>query len=212
MRAKFRRSCIITGASLIFIALCMCVFNINESRTAAKRSQSALTELITVIEKVTESTAHPNTDDTEDDLFAQYEEPAPAEMPTVSIGDTGYCGYLTISELGLELPVINDFSYGALNTAPCRYSGCTESGDLIIAAHNFNSHFGRLGSLSDGAEIVFTDCSGRAFHYNIISIEEIRGDDVDAMLGKDADPWDMTLFTCTLSGRSRITVRAKLTY
>jgi sortase A len=212
MKAKFRRSCIILGASLIFIALCLCVFNINESRTAAKRSQSALSELITAIEEVTETTAQPTANDGEDDLFAQYEEPAPAEMPTVSIGDTGYCGYLTISELGLELPVINDFSYGALDSAPCRYSGSTDGGDLIIAAHNFSSHFRRLGSLSDGAEIVFTDCRGRTFHYNIISIEEIRGNDVDAMLSRDDDPWDMTLFTCTLSGKSRITVRAKLTY
>ena len=211
MRNKFRRLCIVSGAVLIFAALCLCVFNINESRTAAKRSQSALSQLRTVIEKPTVSTQAADNAE-EEDIFAQYEEPAPAEMPTVTLNDTGYCGYLTISELGLELPVIDDFSYGALNTAPCRYSGSTDGNDLIIAAHNFSSHFGRLGSLSDGAEIVFTDCSGRAFHYNIISIEEIRDNDVEAMLCKDDTPWDMTLFTCTLSGRSRITIRAKLTY
>ena len=106
--------------------------------------------------------------------------------------------------------MINDFSYEALDTAPCRYSGSAESNNIIIAAHNFGSHFGKLGSISDGAEIVFTDCSGRSFRYSIISIEEIRGSDVEEMLSKESSPWDMTLFTCTLSGKSRITVRAKL--
>lgn len=207
MRNKLRRLCIISGFVLIFAAFCLCVFNIAESRTAARRSKASLSELKDIIGKAPEPTAAAST---EDDLFARYDEPAPAEIPTVSIDNTGYCGYLTIAELGLELPVINDFSYEALDTAPCRYSGSAESNDIIIAAHNFGSHFGKLGSLSDGAEIIFTDCSGRSFRYSIISIEEIRGSDVEEMLSKESSPWDMTLFTCTLSGKSRITVRAKL--
>jgi sortase A len=207
MRSKFRKLCFVSGAALIFAAMCLCIFNITESRTAAKRSQASLSELKKAIVNTAKPTA---AESTEDDLFAQYEEPAKTEMPTVSIDNTGYCGYLTIAELGLELPVINDFSYEALDTAPCRYSGSAESNDIIIAAHNFGSHFGKLGSLSDGAEIIFTDCSGRSFRYSIISIEEIRGSDVEEMLSKESSPWDMTLFTCTLSGKSRITVRAKL--
>lgn len=212
MRNNFRRLCIISGSLLIFAALCLCIFNIARGRTAAKRSQSALSELKTVIDKTPQPTETTAADSTEDDLFAQYEEPAPAEIPTVRLDDRVYCGYLTIDELGLELPVINDFSYDALNIAPCRYSGSTDGNDLIIAAHNYSSHFGKLDRLTDGSEIVFTDCSGKTFRYNIISIEEIRGSDVEEMLSKDDTAWDMTLFTCTLSGKSRITVRAKLTY
>lgn len=210
MRNKLRRLCIVSGSLLIFAALCLCVFNMTESRIAEKRSQTSLSELKAVIEKAS-SEAEPAaaSGTTMDDLFAEYEEPAPAEMPTVTIGDTGYCGYITIAELGLELPVINDFSYDALNYAPCRYSGSIDGSDLIIAAHNFSSHFGRLGSLSDGSEIIFTDCSGKVFRYNIISIEDISGSDVEEMLSKDSTPWELTLFTCTLSGKSRITVRAK---
>lgn len=212
MRNKLRKLCIVSGSVLIFAALCLCVFNISESRIAAKRSQTSLSELKAVIEKASEPAKTSAADSNEDDLFAQYEEPASSEMSTVAIDDTGYCGYLTIAELGLELPVINDFSYGALNTAPCRYSGSTDGNDLIIAAHNYSSHFGRLERLSDGSEIVFTDCKGKAFHYNVISIEEIRGSDVEEMLGRDNTEWDMTLFTCTLSGKSRITVLAKRIY
>ena len=209
MRSKCRKLCFVSGAALIFAAMCLCIFNITESRTAAKRSQASLSELKNAIVSTAKPTSAENT---EDDLFAQYEEPAKTEMSTVSIDNTGYCGYLTIAELGLELPVINDFSYKALDIAPCRYSGSTDSSDFIIAAHNYSSHFGKLGSLSDGAEIVFTDCGGRAFHYSIISIEEIHGSNADEMLSKENSPWDMTLFTCTLSGRNRITVRAKLKY
>lgn len=209
MRNKFRKLCIISGAVLIFSAFCLCVYNIYESKTAGKRSQTYLTELKSAIENAPMPTEPPIDENTEDDLFAQYDEPEPAEMPTFTLEENCYCGYLEIADLGLELPVINDFSYEALNTAPCRYSGSPDGSDLVIAAHNYSSHFGKLSSLSDGSRIVFTDCSGKNFYYSIISIEEIRGSNAEEMLSKDNTPWDLTLFTCNLSGKMRITVRAE---
>lgn len=210
MRNKLRKLCIVLGSAFILAALCLCIYNISEDRAAEKHSRASLSELRALIPK--NPPVQASTDaGAEYDLFAEYEEPTEAGMPTIVIDNTGYCGYIRISELGLELPVINDFSYDALNTAPCRYSGCAESKDLIIAAHNFSSHFGKLSSLSYNSEIVFTDCSGKTYTYSIISIEEINGSNTEEMLSKNDIPWDMTLFTCTLSGKSRITVRARLT-
>lgn len=209
MRDKFSKICMIAGAALIFAALCLCLYKISEDRTAEKRSQASLSELRSLIGKKPSAEQASTDTSAENDLFAEYEEPTEAEMPTIVIDNTGYCGYLRISELGLELPVINDFSYDALDIAPCRYSGSAETDDLVIAAHNFSSHFGRLDRLSDGSEIIFFDCSGNAYQYHIISIEEINGGAPGEMLSKDNSQWDLTLFTCTLSGKSRITVRAK---
>ena len=41
-----------------------------------------------------------------------------------------------------------------------------------------------------------------------MSMEELPGTAVEQMQFGDADDWDLTLFTCTLGGRSRVTVRA----
>ena len=207
MRDKCRRICLISGFLLIIAAIALCIYNIAESRKAEKRSQSVMTELRAEIEEYAAEEASETI--TESDLFAEYEPTEQEEMQVISVDGTDYCGYLSIEELGIELPVINEFSYASLKTAPCRYSGSVAENDIIIAAHNYSTHFGRLNSLSDGSEIVFTDCSGKSSSYNVISIEEIDGSDKAQMFSGEGTDWDLTLFTCTLSGKRRVTVRAK---
>ena len=207
MRNKLRKLCIISGLALIFAACILCVFNITESNIAARRSQASLSKLKNTIELASEATVSGNTGN---DALIEYDHVSQG-IPVVTLDDINFCGYLTIEELDMELPVIDDFSYESLKYAPCRYSGSANGNDLIIAAHNFSSHFGKLNRLSDGTEIVYTDCSGKEYHYSLISIEEISGSNVEEMLSQDSSPWDLTLFTCTLNGKSRVTVRAKRT-
>ena len=86
--------------------------------------------------------------------------------------------------------------------------GSAAGGDLIIAAHNYSSHFGRLDEFQGGEEIIFISADGTVLNYEVIQTENISGKDVEAMEFGSADEWDLTLFTCTLSGQSRVTVRA----
>ena len=111
-------------------------------------------------------------------------------------------------DLGIELPVQSEWSYPALKISPCRYKGSILTGDLILAAHNYQSHFGRIQELNTGAEILLTDGNGEVHHYEVVQTEIIPGQDVEAMEFGSAENWDLTLFTCTLSGQSRVTVRA----
>ena len=43
--------------------------------------------------------------------------------------------------------------------------------------------------------------------YEVVQTDLLIGTDVSAMAEGDEN-WDLTLFTCTLSGQSRVTVRA----
>ena len=95
-----------------------------------------------------------------------------------------------------------------MQTAPCRYSGNAESGDIVIAAHNYNSHFGRIKDLSIGDEIIYIDSGGLYYRYEVCNMEYIDGYDIDRMFDGIENEWDLTLFTCTLSGQSRVTIRA----
>ena len=129
-------------------------------------------------------------------------------MPTVSFDGNDYIGRVDIPSLGLSLPVISEWSYPRLKIAPCRYTGSAYLDNLIIAAHNYSSHFGNLNRLNTGDTVTFTDVDGNQFTYAVSLIEDLPGTAIEEM---QAGEWDLTLFTCTLGGRSRVTVRCERT-
>lgn len=129
------------------------------------------------------------------------------EMPVIEIDGYDYIGVLQIPSLDLTLPVISDWSYPALQIAPCRYEGSAYDGGLVIAGHNFDSHFGNLSRLEPGDEIRFVDLSGHTFTYAVAETEVLEATAIEEMV---TGGWDLTLFTCTLSGQTRFTVRAAL--
>ena len=126
------------------------------------------------------------------------------EMPVTEVDGTAYIGVLTIPALDLALPVQSEWSYPALRRTPCRYSGSAYRDNLILLAHNYESHFGRLKSLSPGDAVLFTDADGNEFAYEVLELEMLRPTAVEDMTAGD---WDLTLFTCTLGGQARVTVR-----
>jgi sortase A len=126
------------------------------------------------------------------------------EMPTVEIDGNSYIGRLDIPALELSLPVMSEWSYPNLKLAPCRYEGSAYQNDLIIAAHNFKRHFGTLRNLSYGDSVTFTDAEGNVFHYEVAEIEQLEPTAIEEM--KDGG-WALTLFTCTVGGSYRVTIR-----
>ena len=124
-------------------------------------------------------------------------------MPTVIVDGSAYIGTLQIPALGLRLPVLRDWSYPNLRIAPCRYEG-TPQGSLVLAAHNYESHFGSLDKLKPGDIVQFTDAAGSLYAYTVAQVEILQPAAIEEMI----DPaWDLTLFTCTLGGQTRLTVR-----
>ena len=126
------------------------------------------------------------------------------EMPVENIDGTDVIGVLRIPALELELPVISEWSYPDLKTAPCRYSGSAYLDNLIICGHNYASHFGNLKNLCEGDLAAFTDMDGNVFTYRMVEQETLPPTAMDAM---ESGEWDLTLFTCTMGGQSRVTVR-----
>jgi len=116
------------------------------------------------------------------------------------------CGSIEIEDLDIRLPVFNYVTENNLMQAPCRYMGSAESGDLIIAAHNYKSHFALLKELKPGGIIRFTDAAGKRYEYKVKETVVIDGTAVEDMISGD---WDLTLFTCTIGGKHRITVRCE---
>ena len=130
------------------------------------------------------------------------------EMPTVELDGYAYIGTLRIPELGLELPVVSDWSYPQLKKAPCRFAGSAYQNNLILIAHNYVSHFGNLKKLLPGAEVTFTDMAGNVFCYAVAETEILKPRQMEELMGTE---YPLTLLTCTIGGETRVTVRCEKT-
>lgn len=130
------------------------------------------------------------------------------EMPTQTIKGREYIGVLDIPVVKLHLPIISTWSYPNLKAAPCRYGGSAYTNSLIIAGHNYLSHFAKLKSLGIGEKVFFTDMEGTVFRYEVVELETLKPTAVDEMTSGE---WDLTLFTCTYGGSYRMTVRCERT-
>lgn len=202
--------CILLGAILLIAALSLVLYNTNENKESGEVANSILSELKSVMPETTTATTVTTL---ENDLFVYYAQfdttTVPViEEPKMEIDSNIYIGIIEIPALSLELPVMSEWSYPNLKLSPCRYKGTVTEKNIIIAAHNYNSHFGRLKELYSGDEIIFTDANGYPHYYEVSQITEINGRDIESMDFGSADSWDLTLFTCTLSGQSRVTIRA----
>ncbi len=176
----------------------------------------------TEISNAVDSGFEDNTDDTSSDNTTEAVPPnTQAESyvdfgsdPNYSIEDLNvsvakvdgyeYIGYITIPSLGIELPVMSDWSYNRLKISPCRYSGLHYTDDLVIAAHNYKRHFGKISRLKVGDTVIFTDMNGVSIFYTVMLTETLYPKETEAMKNSQ---WDLTLFTCTYGGASRVTVR-----
>lgn len=179
------------GAVLVLAALSLFLWNRMEDKAAGDSSDRALRQVHERIEA-------------QDSLA--YRDVYNTEMTVEEIDGYGYIGYLSIPALGLEMPVMSEWDYDRLKIAPCRFSGSAKTGNLVICAHNYERHFGRIRSLAAGDEVYFVDMDGRVWRYEVVETDTLSPTAVGDMT---AGEFALTLFTCTYGGQSRVTVRCE---
>lgn len=197
MKNKKGRTLIIGGLLLLLAAIGLSGYNLWQEQRAANAAETTLAELTAQI-------PGPGTVTLPEGMFPDYEVAPEMEMPTVAVASYDYIGYLSIPALSLELPVMSEWSYPNLKVSPCRYAGSAYEDGFVICAHNFKRHFGGLKDLSIGDAIQFVDVDGNAFDYVVAEVGQLNPGDTREMLSKD---WALSLFTCTLGGQFRVTVR-----
>lgn len=191
---KIRRDIFLMAIGGLFLvsALFLMAFN----RMEETRADHLATETVQVL---TQQIIPDLPDQTDTETTAE-------QIQLVSVEGEDYIGVLDIPALGLSLPVMDNWSDPKLKKAPCRYSGSFLTDDMIIAGHNYKRHFGPLNQLRQGDLITFTDVDGFVYHYQVVAVETLEGTDIEGMKSGN---WDLTLFTCTYGGRSRVTVRCE---
>ncbi len=207
-----KRGKICTGIGLLLLAAAffLTAYNLWSDAKAGASVDTVLEQLTPELEDAEEGDvslpAIPSGDSLEEANIPDYILNPEMDMPEEEIDGQQYIGVLQIPALSLELPVISEWSYPNLKIAPCRYAGSAYLDNMVVAAHNYYSHFGYLQNLSQGDKVTFTDMDGNAFRYEVIEIETLSPFAVDEMTSGD---WDLTLFTCTVGGAARVTVRCE---
>lgn len=190
---------ILSGLLLFAAAGSLISYNILTAHMAEKSSISAARQLEAILAEMnSDNSPSAPSSITSGDII----------MPTATIEGQNYIGILEIPAIGLCLPVIGECSNESLKLAPCRYAGSVYTNDLILAGHNYTSHFAGLSNLTTGNSVCFTAMDGRTFHYEVVKSETLLPTAVEQM---ESGGWDLTLFTCTYGGKSRVTVRCTQT-
>lgn len=197
------------GLLLIAAALCFAVWNMAQSLQAQEASDDIIAQLEPrpreeATQPVRETVPEGEEVPVETIPVPDYVRFPEMEMPVQRVRGIDYIGVLRIPALDLELPVGSWWSHEHLQVAPCRYVGSAYLHNLIICAHNFPSHFGNLKNLTEGDLATFTDMDGNVFTYRMVEREMIQPTDFEGMESGD---WDLTLFTCTVGGQLRVTIR-----
>ena len=198
MRIKLGKCLMALGIALMIASAGLFLYNHREDAAAEESASQVLTQLIRQLpQKAVE-------EDWTDQLIPMEFLPESAfEMTEVVVDGYGYIGCLSLPSLELELPILSQWDYGRLQIAPCRYSGSLKKGNLVLMAHNYASHFGRISDLALGDMVIFTDMDGTATRYQVVGRDVLAPTAVEEMTAGD---FDLTLFTCTYGGQSRVTV------
>lgn len=195
MKNKIGKALIGIGVFLILAAFILVLYNFYREYNAKKKVEKYLPKLEKIIKD--HSGGNNNADNEK-------------SSKTMNIDGMNFLGILSVPSKNLELPILADYSYELLDTAPCRYSGSYDSDDLVIGGHNYRSHFSKLKSIKNGEEIFFTSFDGIVYKYSVLRVEILEPTQIEDLINKqNTDDWDLTLFTCTSSGAARCVIRCK---
>lgn len=224
---------ITTGLLLIAAAIFLTIYNLYDNRRAEESIEQVLLRLeaeisAEMLDRLPMETESFETDGAEEnqtiesvetesialseETFAEVIIPdfilnPKMNMPEITVDGSNYIGILEIPSLTLEIPIMSNWNYDNLKTAPCRYSGSVYQKNLVICGHDYTSHFGKLKLLEDGDKVIFTDMDGNIFTYKLAVTEILQPTDIEEM---ESSGWSLTLFTCTVGGQSRLTLRFEL--
>ncbi len=203
--SKRGKLCTALGLLLLLAALGLTAYNLWRDAMASMSVDVVLERLTpTLSSRQSELPALSSGEALEEAFVPDYVLNPEMAMPEENIDGRSYIGVLDIPALGLSFPIISEWSYDALQIAPCRYSGSAYLDNLVIAGHNYRSHFASLPQLQPGDTVTFTDMDGNVFSYAVSSLETPSPYAVSDMTSGD---WDLTLFTCTVGGQSRLAIR-----
>ena len=164
--------CIVLGVVLLLAAGGLYAYNRYEDAHAGAEAQTVVADLQQKVE-----TPEPEAESG----------PLDPELPVVEIDGNEYVGEISIPAIGIDLPVMSEWSYPRLKIAPCRQFGSSRTDDLVLA----------------GDSVTFTDMDGIVNEYVVNKVEVLDPHSVEEV---EHSGYALVLYTCTYGGKTRVTV------
>lgn len=202
MRKRGSFVLLLLGAALLCAALLLAAKNRREE-TSAGEAAAAL--LVQAEQTIAQHAAPPAAVPTPAPSSAVEEtlSASPSASPSAAPEGPAFLGVLSVPAVSLTVPVLAEWSYYHLTLAPCRDCGSVETGDLVVAAHNYDTHFGRLSRIAPGDSVYFTDMAGSTTEYAAASVEQRDPSDAEGV--RDSG-YPLVLYTCSWDCTARVTV------
>ena len=194
---------VVLGAVLILIALSAVIINLWQEEMSGLNADHAMEQLWEQM-TVDPVPATPDTPALLPENGSTSDAPEFRPMPEIQVDGISYVGYLSIPALNLELPVISESTEQNLEIAPCRFFGTVFQKDFVIGGHRYRRHFRKLSTLGYGERLSFTDVEGNVYIYEVAECAVLEPDQAEYLCSGD---WDLSLFTCTPGGMTRVVLR-----
>lgn len=134
-------------------------------------------------------------------------EPVDPALPEVTYMGYTLLGSIRVDSVGIELPILDQWSEEMLKVAPCRYAGSISGGNMIIMGHNYKSHFHPLHKVQVGAQVEIENTIGTVFRYRVAKIESLHRTEGQKLPTQE---YPLTIFTCSPGGLERTVLRCEI--
>lgn len=114
---------------------------------------------------------------------------------------------IKISKINIAYPIISEATEEYLKIAPAKLYGAgpNQVGNFCIVGHNYrdNKQFSRLSVLEKGDIVELTDRKNNKLQYKVYDKYEIEATDLSCTSQETNGQIELTLITCTNSGRNK---------
>ena len=196
MNKRQKRGLVLLAVGIMLVLSGLGIYVAQQQEDAAARKTAAV--LLQQLENKT-LPANPRPE-------SETAEPVDPVLPEVTYMGYTLLGSIRVPSIGIELPVLDQWSEEMLKVAPCRYAGSISAGNMIIMGHNYKSHFNPLHKAQVGAEVEFKNTIGTVFRYRIAKIEYLHRTEGEKLPTQE---YPLTVFTCSPGGLERTILRCE---
>ena len=171
---KRRLSDVLTviGIALVVISVTAVTVSFILQKSAAKKATAIAAELRALVPE-TQSGFPDGRDNT--------------DMPTAEIGGVDFVGVIEIPAYGTSLPIRAEWKPLRISSYPCRLTGSTYGGDLIIGGSDAEGQFDFMKFITGGDRIFVTDPSGVCFSYRVTDIIRTNDASIESLITDEDD-------------------------
>lgn len=151
----------------------------------------------------------------EEEIIEEVEEEIEEQSTYVASNGEEYTidATLNIPSLGINYPVLSETSDELLEISLNKYWGPkpNEVGNYCIVGHNYRNDkmFGKLSSIKNGDIVELTDLKGRTIKYKVYNQYIVIPADTRCTTQITNGKKEVTLITCTNSGKERLVVKCR---